>query len=440
VFFGILAALILRLGTDGALYHLEHRNGLTNIAAATLISLIGLYFHDLYDYQLISNRGEMLLRLVQSVGISWVTLAAIYYFIPGMELGAGTALYAIGITLFLLLTIRLLLQLWLSHPEFGERILVVGDGLGVEDTLRAAMSRPAAGYRIIGFLNESEDVYIPGLERLGRIADLEKTVSSSSIDRIVVGMSERRGALPTDALVRIRLGGQVIIDECSSFYERMCGKVHLDMVRPSWLIFSEYSPTTQLKTFFRDLAHQSLALIGLIATLPLALLTALIIKIESPGPIFYRQQRVGKADRPFVLIKFRSMKVDAEADGEPIWANVNDDRATWFGQLIRKIRIDEIPQFWNILRGEMRFVGPRPERPHFVNQLAEQIPLYKYRHLAAPGLTGWAQVNYPYGASVEDARQKLEYDLYYIKNQTLVLDLLIVLQTIKIIILGRGSR
>ena len=440
VFFGILAALILRLGVDGAFYHLNEHNGWTKIAVATFVWLVGLYFHDLYDYEVISNRSEMMFRLVQSVGLSWVFLAVLYYFVPALEMGAGTALYAIAITLFLLLAIRLLLQIWLGHPDWGEKVLVVGEGLGVSDTITAVQAKPAAGYRIVGIVSERENGTGPGTSRLGGIGDLEQVVSSIKVDRIIVGMTERRGKLPTEALLRLRLSGDVLIDECSSFYERISGKVHLDMVRPSWLIFSEHSPNTQLKNFVRDSVHRLFALLGLIVTLPIALVTAMIIKLESRGPVFYRQERVGKGDEPFVLIKFRSMRVDAEADGEPVWASAHDDRATLVGQFIRKVRIDEIPQFWNILKGEMRFVGPRPERPHFVEQLAQQIPLYKHRHLVAPGLTGWAQVRYPYGASVEDARNKLEYDLYYIKNQTLVLDLLIVLQTVKIIILGRGGR
>ena len=183
-----------------------------------------------------------------------------------------------------------------------------------------------------------------------------------------------------------------------------------------------------------------MALIGLIVSVPIAVLAAILIKIDSPGPIFYTQERVGKNDRTFVVIKFRSMRCDAEANGTPVWSSVDDERVTFVGKIIRKIRVDEIPQFWNILKGEMKFVGPRPERPHFVKQLGQSIPFYEHRHLVAPGLTGWAQVKYPYGSSLEDARQKLEYDLYYIKNQTLMLDMLIVLQTFKIILLGRGGR
>jgi exopolysaccharide biosynthesis polyprenyl glycosylphosphotransferase len=238
----------------------------------------------------------------------------------------------------------------------------------------------------------------------------------------------------------LSLVNKVNIEECSSFYERVTGKVNLDMLRPSWLIFNGRSRDTKLKMFLREIGHRCLGVIGLVLSLPIALLTIVLIKLDSKGEIFYRQERVGKNGHIFEVLKFRSMKTDAEANGTPVWATSDDDRTTRVGKVIRKIRVDEIPQFWNIIKGEMSFVGPRPERPHFVSQLAEEIPFYEHRHLVAPGLTGWAQVKYPYGASVEDARQKLQYDLYYIKNQSLMLDIIIVFATVRTVLFGRGAR
>ena len=447
VYGSLLLALLLRLGPEGFFDQLEQHNGLIKTGFATAVWLVSLYFHDLYDYQILSRRREMALRTVQAVGISWVLLAAFYYFIPSLEIGRGTALYAIAITLIILLTIRVALNYVLDLPNMGERILIIGDGNEVTDTITAALDRKAAGYRIVGILgdypmngNGNGNGHRSNVQTLGSIDELERVVNRERIDRVVVGVRQRRGVFPADALLRLRLNGEVSIDECAAFYERVSGKVHLDLIRPSWLIFSEYSRNTLTKATLRDLVHRLLALMGLILSLPLAVLAAGMIKLESKGPVFYRQMRVGKNGRIFEVIKFRSMRNNAEAEGSPVWASANDDRITMVGSFIRKVRIDEIPQFWNILKGEMKFVGPRPERPHFVEQLAEAIPFYEHRHLVAPGLTGWAQVRYPYGASVEDARQKLEYDLYYIKNQTLKLDLLIVLQTIKIILLGRGGR
>ena len=209
------------------------------------------------------------------------------------------------------------------------------------------------------------------------------------------------------------------------------------MIRPSWLIFSSRGRQARIAGIARNVVHRLVAVIGGVMSLPIALVTAILIKVDSAGPVFYRQQRVGKNGASFTVLKFRSMRTDAEKAG-PVWATEQDDRATRVGRIIRKLRIDEIPQFWNIIRGEMDFVGPRPERPHFVSQLAQEIPYYQQRHLIAPGLTGWAQIKYPYGASIEDARQKLQYDLYYIKNQSLLLDAIILFETIKIILFGRG--
>jgi sugar transferase (PEP-CTERM system associated) len=250
-------------------------------------------------------------------------------------------------------------------------------------------------------------------------------------------MGERRGQLPTAELLQLSLAGTVNIEEGASFYERVTGRVSLNMIRPSWLIFSSRGRQARISGIARNIVHRIVALIGALCSLPIALVTAVLIKLDSRGPVLYKQERVGKNGGAFTVMKFRSMRTDAEKAG-PVWASLDDDRTTRVGKIIRKLRIDEIPQFWNILRGDMDFVGPRPERPHFVAQLAEEIPYYEQRHLIAPGLTGWAQIKYPYGASIEDARQKLQYDLYYIKNQSLMLDAIILFETVKIILFGRG--
>ncbi|HYY42494.1 MAG TPA: TIGR03013 family XrtA/PEP-CTERM system glycosyltransferase, partial [Pyrinomonadaceae bacterium] len=274
---------------------------------------------------------------------------------------------------------------------------------------------------------------------VGLTSELAEVVRRESVDRIIVAQGERRGQFPTRELLDLSLGGAVAIEEGASFYERITGRVHLNMLRPSWLIFSGRGRQARLSGVARAFMHRSVALIGALVSLPIALVTALLIKLESPGPALYKQERVGKNGRPFTIMKFRSMRMDAEKDGR-VWAQSGDDRTTRIGRIIRKIRVDEIPQFWNILKGEMNFVGPRPERPHFVKQLAAEIPFYEQRHLIAPGLTGWAQIKYPYGSSVEDARQKLQYDLYYIKNQSLMLDAVILFETVKTILFGRGGR
>ena len=443
IYGGIVLALYLRLGATGLFYETGERNAWYKIALATCICLLNLYFYDLYDYTVMGNRRELLLRLVQALGIAWALLAFVFYFAPPLMIGRGVSVISVPIVLVLLLTWRILIHFLTGHPEIGEKILVVGTGKAAYDTAQAVWDRRDAGYRIAGFVTENgkRPHDIPAkMNLLGSSDDLEEVIKSERINRVVIAVRERRGTFPTETLLRMSLAGDVNIEECTSFFERITGKVHIDMLRPSWLIFAGRQRGTMLGTVARELVHRSLALIGLIVSLPIAFLTAILIKLESKGPVFYRQERVGKNGKLFNVIKFRSMRTDAEADGKPVWATSDDDRTTRVGRIIRKIRVDEIPQFWNILKGEMSFVGPRPERPHFVAQLAEEIPFYEHRHLVAPGLTGWAQIKYPYGASVEDARQKLEYELYYIKNQSLTLDLIIVFETIKTVLFGKGGR
>lgn len=441
IYGGVILALYARLGFEGSEYELNERNGWTKIVLATAVCLLILYFYDLYDFTVMSNRRELMLRLVQALGIGWVLLALLFYFVPPLFIGRGVSVLSVFIVLILLLTWRILIHYLTGHPEIGERILIVGTGRAAQETAEAVWKRRDAGYRISGFVTENgtnPNSPVSEAEILGTTGDLDEIVKTEKIDRIVIAVRERRGAFPTETLLKMSLAGNVNIEECTSFFERVTGQVHIDMVRPSWLIFAGRKRETRLSVFLREVVHRSMALAGLIVSLPVVLITAMLIKLDSKGDIIYRQERVGKNGKPFNVLKFRSMKTDAEADGKPIWATTDDDRTTRVGRVIRKIRVDEIPQFWNIIKGEMSFVGPRPERPHFVSQLAEEIPFYEHRHLTAPGLTGWAQIKYPYGASVEDARNKLQYDLYYIKNQSLALDLVIVFETIKTVLFGRG--
>ena len=438
---GVMLAMYLRLGISGSENELNAKNGWLKIALASAVCLLILYFYDLYDYIVMTNRRELLLRLVQALGIAWVLLALLFYFVPPLMIGRGVSVISVPIVLCLLLGWRIFIHQLTGHPGIGEKILVVGTGQAALDTAEAVWERRDAGYRIVGFVSENGAKPKEKLGRseiLGRAIDLEGIIRSEKIDRVVIAVRERRGAFPTEALLKMSLTGDVSIEECTSFFERITGKVHVDMLRPSWLIFAGRRRDSPIRSVFREIVHRLLALIGLVLSLPLAILAAIAIKLESRGPIFYKQERIGRNGQLFNVIKFRSMKFDAEPDGVPIWAALDDERTTRVGNIIRKLRIDEIPQFWNILKGEMNFVGPRPERPHFVKQLATEIPFYEHRHLVAPGLTGWAQIKYPYGASVGDAIQKLQYDLYYIKNQSLALDMMIVFDTVKTVLFGKG--
>jgi len=442
VYGSIIGAVYMRVGVSGAAFELIEKNGYWKAGLATFFCLATFYLFDLYDFVVMHDRRELVLRLIQALGLAWIALAIAFYAYPGLMLGRSIALIALPLALGLMVSWRLSIHWFLGHPDIGERILIVGSGKLAVEVAREVLSRPDAGYRIIGFVGTDAELLGKSLINprvIGLTEQLDGIVKKEGIDRIVVAMGERRGQLPTDRLLQLSLAGEVTIEEGASFYERITGRVSLDMLRPSWLIFSGRGRQARLATISRNVVHWLVALAGFLLSLPIMIVTAILIKLDSRGPIFYKQERVGKNGRTFVLTKFRSMKVDAEKSG-PVWASKKDDRTTRVGKVIRKIRVDEIPQFWNILLGQMSFVGPRPERPHFVAQLAEEIPYYEQRHLIAPGLTGWAQIKYPYGASIEDARQKLQYDLFYIKNYSLILDAIIMFETIKIILFGRGAQ
>ena len=437
-----IAAVYLRVGPEDAWFELADKNGFWKAAVATFFCLAGFYLFDLYDFVVMHDRRELVLRLVQALGLAWIVLAMSFYFYPSLMLGRSVSLIALPLALGLMVTWRISIHWFLGHPDIGERVLIVGSGDSAVEIAREVLSRPDAGYRVAGLIGTDAEMLGKSLINprvIGLTDDLGAIVKREHIDRIVVAMGERRGQFPTDKLLQLSLAGHVSIEEGASFYERITGRVSLGMIRPSWLIFTGPGRKAKLASLSRTAVHRLAALIGALLSLPIVMVTAILIKLDSRGPVFYKQERVGKNGRVFTLIKFRSMRVDAEQDG-PVWASKGDDRTTRVGKVMRKIRVDEIPQFWNILRGEMSFVGPRPERPHFVAQLAQEIPYYEQRHLIAPGLTGWAQIKYPYGASIEDARQKLQYDLFYIKNYSLVFDAIILFETIKIILFGRGAQ
>jgi len=441
LFGGMIFAVYLRLGIADAEDALVWRHGLYKVGLATVFCLTAFYLFDLYDFLVMFDRRELVLRLLQALGLAWVALALVFYAVPQVMIGRGVSLISLPLALLLMVGWRLAIHWVLGHPDLGERILIVGSGPFAIEIARETLGRPDAGFRVIGFVDSDPELVGKSLinpKVIGLTSQLGELVRREHIDRIVVAIGDRRGVFPTQELLRLSLSGDVSIEESASFYERLTGRVLLDMIRPSWLIFSSRGQRARLNELIRATMNRTIALAGAILSLPIAIATASLIKIDSRGPVLYKQERVGKNGRTFTLMKFRSMRTDAEKDG-PVWAQTDDQRMTRVGRVIRKIRVDEIPQFWNILRGDMNFVGPRPERPHFIAQLAQEIPYYEQRHLIAPGLTGWAQIKYPYGASIEDARQKLQYDLYYIKKQSLTLDATIMFETIKTILFGRGT-
>lgn len=430
------------------------QRGVYKVAFTTLICQFIFYLFDLYDVSKPRLRRELLSNLFQAAGVTTLVLGVVVLLRPTLLLGYlqefegvpvhygnGVPVIALVLALALMICWRLGIHWIMRHPKLGERVLIVGaDALAIE-VAREAMSRRDLGYKVVGFVAEDPKLIGETLlnpKVLGVVGDLSRIVEEHDVDRVVVALQDRRGHMPVDQLLKIRLEGRAAIEEGTALYERLTGKISVEILRPSWIIFSGGAKRSAVWNALRRVFNFTLALIATILSLPIGLITAIAIKLESPGPVFYTQERVGKNGRVFKIIKFRSMRRDAESDGRPQWAQRRDPRVTRVGAFIRKTRIDEIPQFINILRGEMSFVGPRAERPFFVEQLNKQIPFYSQRHLVEPGLTGWAQVNYGYTSSVEDAIQKLQYDLYYIKNVSLLFDIWIIFKTIRIVLFGYG--
>src|SRR5437762_3974549 len=389
LFSGSIVAVYVRLGVADAEDALINRNGFYKAALATWFCLGSFCLFDLFDFVVMHGRPELMLRLLQALGLAWMALALIFYAVPQVMIGRGVSLISLPLALTLMVGWRVAIHWVLGHPELGERILIVGSGPFAVEIARETLGRPDAGFRVVGFVDSDPQLVGKSLinpKVIGLTSELASLVKNQSIDRLVVAIGDRRGQFPTHELLRLSLSGDVSIEESASFYERLTGRVLLDMIRPSWLIFSSRGRRARLNEFGRAVMNRTVALIGALLSLPVAIITALLVKLDSRGPVLYKQERVGKNGRTFTLMKFRSMRVDAEKDG-PVWAKTDDERMTRFGRIIRKIRIDEIPQFWNILRGDMNFIGPRPERPHFIAQLAQETHYYEQRNLNTPGQT-----------------------------------------------------
>ncbi len=388
-----LLATYIRFGSE-SLEALFNQHGLLKLAMVTIFIQLAFYLFDLYDLPATRKYPRVIINMIIALGVATALLTILFYAAPVLQLGRGVFLVDVALT-------AAIIPAW--------RLVVAGKSL-INPTV------------------------------IGLTEEIGSLVERHQVDRIVVAVQDRRGKFPTEELLNLSLSGRVAVEESARYYERLTGKIASEMLRPSWLIFSRGSRFSDFEHHVRRVINVGVSLVGFVSSLPVMLLTVLAIKLDSRGPIFYVQERVGKQGRTFKIIKFRSMQVGAEAKSGPMWAEEGDPRVTRVGRIIRKLRIDELPQFINVIRGDMNFVGPRPERPVFVDRLSAIVPYYSQRHVVKPGLTGWAQIKYPYGASVEDAVEKLRYDLYYIKNQSLLLDAFIMFETIKIIIFGRGGR
>ena len=401
------------------------------------LSVFGLHRHD---------RRRPMASLAVKLAASSMAGAGLCYLVfealPGRDLYREAIPDAVILGAIGLVALRMILASRLHEDLLSHRVLVLGTGLDAEAVEHAFRFSDESGVRLVGFypVDSSEPTVVSAERVLSEVSPLEETVGRLRVHEVIVAVREQRGGLlPLAQLLNCRLRG-VRITDLSGFFERMTGQVPVDSLKASWLIygagFRQGRARHIVKRAFDILAAAAL----LIVALPVMLATAVAVLLESGRPIIFRQERVGLGGRAFTLLKFRSMSPDAEHDGVPRWASMGDSRITRVGQFIRRTRIDELPQLINVLRGEMSFVGPRPERPYFVSQLCEKVPFYSARHTVKPGVTGWAQVHYSYGASVEDAARKLQFDLYYVKNQTLVLDLLILIRTIRVVLLRQGAR
>ena len=436
-------AAYLRLGeTPWDVIRDEH--GLLKTLLLAGVTQICLYYSDLYDLRLVSDRRELFIRILEALGAAAFVLAAIYYWFPGTIIGRGVFLIAAILIIVLVIGWRLVFDWAGRRVGPRERLLIVGTNAAALTLARELHARRhELGVAISGFVDPDrakvgQPVINPGV--IGTVEDIPTIVQQSGVDRVVVSLSDARGKLPMDRLLEMKLARGVAFSHLATVYEEYTGKIAVENLRPSWLIFSEgFRKSAVLETAKRamDLVF---AAVALVLAAPLMLAIATLIRLTSSGPILYHQQRVGRHGKVFTVHKFRSMRADAEAGTGPVWARSNDSRVTSIGRTLRRTRLDELPQLWNVLVGEMSLVGPRPERPSFVAELTRKIPFYGLRHGVRPGVTGWAQVRYTYGATVEDAMEKLQYDLFYLKHFTIAFDLFILVSTIKTVIQRRGAQ
>jgi sugar transferase (PEP-CTERM system associated) len=436
----VAVAAYVRLGED-AWSLLAPGDGGGKAVLVVAVTQCCLYYADLYDLRLLSDRRELFVRILHALASASLLLAALYYWFPTLVIGRGVFMVAAVLVITLVIGWRICFE-WTSRQTGPrERLLLVGTNPAAVDLAREIFARRhALGVEIVGFIDPDPTrvgtpLINPGV--IGTIEDIPSIVRARHVDRVVVSLANARGALPMDKLLELRLDG-VCFDHLASVYEEYTGKIAVENLRPSWLVFSEGFRKTRALTAAKRLLDITAAVCGLLLVLPLMALVALAVKLTSPGPALYHQRRVGHHGRIFTVHKFRSMRQDAEATTGAVWAQRGDTRVTAIGGLLRRARLDELPQLWNVLIGDMSLVGPRPERPEFVTALTQQIPFYGQRHIVRPGLTGWAQVKYTYGATTEDALQKLQYDLFYIKNMSVALDLFIMVSTVKTVLLRRG--
>jgi sugar transferase (PEP-CTERM system associated) len=439
----IVAAFLLALHFEvpgGLTIYLFYDGGLTRLVIVVFSVLTGLYLYDLYADIAVRSKVMLAQQLCLVIGVAFVIQAILHYLnrdlrmkLPVMLLGSLFCL--VGCFLW-----RLFFAQFVIRLVGRERLLLLGNSPLLAEIAEHVQAHPEHGLEVIGLLDDVEPTPpLPSVQYLGSLETLRKVIDTTHPSRIVVGMFERRNRVPVGELLELRFAGYVI-EEAATTFERVCGRISVQNLRPSQLIYSSELRPQQKTLAYQSIANVLLAATGIVVASPLMLLTALAVRLSSAGPVLYRQTRIGMDNVSFTLYKFRSMRVDAEAGTGAVWASKDDPRVTTVGRIIRKIRFDELPQLINVLKGDMTIVGPRPERPEFVKVLSRQIPYYRQRHCVPPGITGWAQINYKYGDTIEDTITKLEYDMYYIKNMSFSMDCYILFHTVKAMLLSRGAQ
>ncbi|MES1256777.1 MAG: sugar transferase [Acidobacteriota bacterium] len=437
---GVFLAEQLVEGPTFARFFLFEDRGFARLGFVAATVMFGLYLNDLYETFHIRSRIELVQQICLAVGIAFLTQALMSYVVNGWIVPRYSMIVGSTIVLLVLPPWRVFYSTAVVRALGAENVLFLGSSPILLEVAGRLKEKPALGLHVIGFLDDGSGRVnpLPGINRLGAISDL-KQVAEHRPRRIVVGLSDQRNTLPIQELLELRFAG-VSIQQASQLYETAFGRVCTREFRPSDLIFSSELGPRLGSVSFQTIYCTLFASILLVLTAPVMLLVALAVRLTSPGPVLFRQTRVGKADRPFTVYKFRSMRADAEAGTGAVWATRNDPRITPLGRFLRRSRLDELPQLYNVVIGDMAIAGPRPERPEFVKTLSEKIPYYQQRHCVKPGITGWAQINYKYGDTFEDTVIKLEYDLYYIKNVSMSLDAYIFFHTVKTMLLSRGAQ
>jgi sugar transferase (PEP-CTERM system associated) len=407
------------------------------ILVMTLVCQACLYAHDMYEFRTLARLSEVLARALRAIGATAVVFAALYVLMPAVIFGNGVFLTSAVLVTLAVTSWRVAFD-WASRRLApGERLLFVGCSVAASELVSELRGRTERGIEVVGVIPHDAAAVDGSMTVLGTLEDIPAIVRARAVDRVIVNLADARGKLSMDKLLEMRLDG-IRFDHLASLYEQYTGRIAVEHLRPSWLVFSDGFTKSRVHRGLKRATDVTGSVLGLVLVLPIMAVLAILIRLTSPGPVLYRQRRVGQHGRVFVLRKFRSMRQDAEAATGAVWAGADDDRVTTLGRVLRKSHLDELPQLWNILCGDMSLVGPRPERPEFVKDLSHSIRFYGLRHMVRPGLTGWAQVCHTYASSTEDAMRKLQYDLFYIKHMSLVLDVYVGLRTVKHVLQGRG--